>query len=97
MAPGPLTPPPDGDRNNGTAIISMSWIECLIVLIAIALRLNARKLIKNIGLDDWIMFFTAVRDAVLREIEDLLPYEIKAHQDDSRCGSFLLRTRLSQL
>ena len=57
-----LAPPPTGgNKNRGPALLAIMWSEGAVALIIVVLRLYARLMIKRLGIDDWIMFFTMVR------------------------------------
>ena len=57
-----LLPPPDGDRHRGPELLAVFWTECAVALIFVSLRIYSRVMIRGIGYDDWIMFFTMVRN-----------------------------------
>ena len=59
-----MATPPGGTEDRGSALIAIYWVECSIALIVIAMRLYSRMLIKGIGKDDYIMFFTMVSRSV---------------------------------
>ena len=61
MATAPPPPPFDGDRDRRAELMTISWIEFLVALIVMSFRMYARILIKNLGIDDWIMFLSMVR------------------------------------
>lgn len=42
-------------------MLAVFWTECAVALIVVCARLYSRLMIKNLGIDDWIMFFTMVR------------------------------------
>ena len=57
-----LAPPPGGDRDRGSIVLAVYWTFFAIELTVVSLRLYARLKIRAIGLDDWIMAFTMVRN-----------------------------------
>lgn len=52
--------PSGGNRDRGPALIAIYWVECLVALTIIFLRLYARIKIRGLGPDDWMMFVTMV-------------------------------------
>lgn len=59
----PIPPPVGGNLNRGPALVDIFWTECVIALVFVSLRCYARILVRNLGIDDWIMFTTMVRAA----------------------------------
>ena len=55
-----LTPPPDGDRDRGPAVVSLYWTIFGLSLALLCLRFWARFRIHAIGWDDWIMALAVV-------------------------------------
>ena len=58
-----LLPPSssDGSQDRGPELLAVFWTECAVALAVMFLRVYARLMIKNVGLDDWVMFLTMVR------------------------------------
>ena len=55
------------DPDRGPAVLSVSWIECIIAITFVVARMFTRsRLIHNVGSDDWFMVATLVS---LNEIE----------------------------
>lgn len=60
-----LGPPPvGGNQDRGPRILATLWAEWAIAFVVVAHRLWARVMIKKLGIDDWMMFFTLVRPAI---------------------------------
>ena len=58
-------PPPDGDVNRGPLIIAVSFVEFAFALLLVVLRFYTRiKLVRKIGLDDWLVLAALVRNFV---------------------------------
>ena len=60
MADSIDAPPPEADQDRGHTIIVIYWAEFAVVLCFVLLRLQSRLIIRNIGIDDWLMFFSLV-------------------------------------
>lgn len=52
--------PPIDDR--GGRLLVMYWTECSIAIIVVSLRFYCRIKIKGVGLDDWTMLLTLVKE-----------------------------------
>ena len=60
-----LPPSPEGDPNRANELLIITWVWCSLSLIVVALRLYSRVwLTRNLWWDDWVMFFTMVRENV---------------------------------
>ena len=57
------SPPPGGDQDRGPALLANFWTEFGIALLIIVLRLQSRLILKNLGRDDWVMFFSLVSES----------------------------------
>lgn len=56
------TPTIPSDEDRGPQLLAMYWTECTVATIVVALRIYSRIKIKGLGLDDWIILFTMVRE-----------------------------------
>ncbi|KAF2236998.1 hypothetical protein EV356DRAFT_530507 [Viridothelium virens] len=65
-------PPPGGNQDRGPAILAIWWTEVGVSAIVLLLRLQSRLILRKIGVDDWIMFFTWLLFAVCSIITTLL-------------------------
>lgn len=61
MDPSSSLPPVHGDQNRISSILAAFWTEWAVACVVVSLRLWARLMIKKLGIDDWMMFFTLVR------------------------------------
>lgn len=61
MPPPPPPPPAGGNVNHAPTFLTIIWVETLVVLIIVGLRMYARVMIRGVGRDDWAMVFTTVR------------------------------------
>ncbi|KAL9118844.1 MAG: hypothetical protein Q9187_004601 [Circinaria calcarea] len=50
--------PARGTEDRGSALIIIFWTECALALVVVLLRLHSRLLIRGLGKDDVVMFFT---------------------------------------
>lgn len=62
MASSTLTIPPNEDR--GPQLLAIYWTGCTVATIIVALRVYSRIKIKGLGLDDWTILFTMVREHI---------------------------------
>lgn len=53
-------PPAGGNQNLGPAVMAVVWTEISICTIAVGLRFWSRRIIRNIGWDDWLMLLSQV-------------------------------------
>ena len=56
-----LPPPPDGDQNRAPALLAIFWTPFPVIVALLCARFFVRIRIKNLGLDDYIMFLAWVR------------------------------------
>lgn len=61
MASLSMRPPPGGNQDRMGQVMGIFWTECGVALVVVMLRLYSRLMIKNLGLDDHIMFVTMVK------------------------------------
>lgn len=49
------------NEDDGPGILALTWVEAIIALSLVAARTYTRAVIvRRVGIDDWIMIFTAV-------------------------------------
>ena len=49
------------DKNRAVELLMVTWIECTISMICVALRFYTRiKITRNVWYDDWVILFTMV-------------------------------------
>lgn len=62
MKPYDFSPPPDGDRDQGWALLSVCWAFVTAAVITTLLRIWVRaRLTRNLGWDDYHMMAALVR------------------------------------
>ena len=50
------------DPSRGPAILAVTWAECAVAFLLVSLRVFARGyLIRNFGMDDWVIIIAMVR------------------------------------
>lgn len=58
MAADSMPVPSGGDQDRGSALIAVYWVFLVVALTITLLRIYARRMIKSIGRDDYVMAFT---------------------------------------
>lgn len=61
MSGPPMPLPPDGDVNRAPTLIGVTWFECVLSTLFVALRFYCRiKITRNVWWDDWVILLTLV-------------------------------------
>ena len=79
-----IAPPPssEGDVSRSHELLTVTWLFASLSSIVVSLRLYSRvKMTRNLWWDDWVMFFTMVRESQLQR-----PRVRKTILSDLMCG-----------
>lgn len=61
--------PPGGDVNRAPTLIAVTWVECSLSTIVVALRFYCRvRITRNVWWDDWVILITLVT-TLLKDLE----------------------------
>ncbi|KAL9596012.1 MAG: hypothetical protein Q9219_006096 [cf. Caloplaca sp. 3 TL-2023] len=65
----PSVPPDLAQANRGPTILAVSWIECTVAILIVATRMYTRSyLIRNVGIDDWMIVLALVLAIVMSSL-----------------------------